>query len=293
MLFSPTLVFTWSSNTCPWTWRSTSIASAKAKTWNPDWSKFVELFSTFSRHFWLSELHVSNHRRASLLSLSSDNPSRLEVKRVFTSTRLDTFLSGPKIYSSIRKESSNWRISVWLVHLAFLWEFTHTKFNISIRTSIAHFFFDLVRCSGCHSLVPSAWSFTRRFALFLSRFVERMKEERRPSTLCFSRSVDVWSVGCIFAEMYTKRPLFQGDSEIDQLFRIFRFGTREKHGTKPNETFALFSRYAELLERRPKKLGRASFRCPNSNRLFLGGNKATTCLLCSTIECATTRSIYF
>ena len=34
--------------------------------------------------------------------------------------------------------------------------------------------------------------------------------------------VDVWSVGCIFAEMYTKRPLFQGDSEIDQLFRIFR-----------------------------------------------------------------------
>ncbi|CAF5060750.1 unnamed protein product, partial [Rotaria sp. Silwood1] len=38
----------------------------------------------------------------------------------------------------------------------------------------------------------------------------------------YSCPVDVWSVGCIFAEMYTKRPLFQGDSEIDQLFRIFR-----------------------------------------------------------------------
>jgi serine/threonine protein kinase len=38
----------------------------------------------------------------------------------------------------------------------------------------------------------------------------------------FLQTVDVWSVGCIFAEMYTKRPLFQGDSEIDQLFRIFR-----------------------------------------------------------------------
>lgn len=34
--------------------------------------------------------------------------------------------------------------------------------------------------------------------------------------------VDMWSVGCIFAEMVTKRPLFPGDSEIDELFRIFR-----------------------------------------------------------------------
>ena len=38
----------------------------------------------------------------------------------------------------------------------------------------------------------------------------------------YMAAIDVWSVGCIFAEMYTKRPLFQGDSEIDQLFRIFR-----------------------------------------------------------------------
>ncbi|KAJ3277051.1 Cyclin-dependent kinase 2 [Terramyces sp. JEL0728] len=38
----------------------------------------------------------------------------------------------------------------------------------------------------------------------------------------YSTSVDVWSVGCIFAEMVMKAPLFPGDSEIDQLFRIFR-----------------------------------------------------------------------
>ena len=38
----------------------------------------------------------------------------------------------------------------------------------------------------------------------------------------YSCPVDIWSVGCIFAEMSTRKPLFQGDSEIDQLFRMFR-----------------------------------------------------------------------
>lgn len=38
----------------------------------------------------------------------------------------------------------------------------------------------------------------------------------------YSCPIDVWSIGCIMAEMVTKKPLFQGDSEIDQLYRIFR-----------------------------------------------------------------------
>ncbi|CAH3131066.1 cyclin-dependent kinase 2-like [Pocillopora verrucosa] len=38
----------------------------------------------------------------------------------------------------------------------------------------------------------------------------------------YSTPVDVWSIGCIFAEMITRRALFPGDSEIDQLYRIFR-----------------------------------------------------------------------
>jgi len=38
----------------------------------------------------------------------------------------------------------------------------------------------------------------------------------------YSTPVDIWSIGCIFAEMATKEPLFPGDSEIDQLFRIAR-----------------------------------------------------------------------
>lgn len=38
----------------------------------------------------------------------------------------------------------------------------------------------------------------------------------------YSTGVDIWSIGCIFAEMVNRKPLFAGDSEIDQIFRIFR-----------------------------------------------------------------------
>jgi len=38
----------------------------------------------------------------------------------------------------------------------------------------------------------------------------------------YTTAVDIWSAGVIFAEMITKRPLFPGDSEIDELFKIFR-----------------------------------------------------------------------
>ncbi|XP_032890184.1 cyclin-dependent kinase 1 [Amblyraja radiata] len=48
----------------------------------------------------------------------------------------------------------------------------------------------------------------------------------------YSTPVDMWSIGTIFAEMATKRPLFHGDSEIDQLFRIFR-----TLGTPNNDTW--------------------------------------------------------
>lgn len=42
----------------------------------------------------------------------------------------------------------------------------------------------------------------------------------------YSASSDIWSIACIFAEIVIKRILFKGDSDIDQLLRIFMtFGT--------------------------------------------------------------------
>ena len=38
----------------------------------------------------------------------------------------------------------------------------------------------------------------------------------------YSTGVDMWSVGCIFAEMAKKTPLFPGDSELQQLLHVFK-----------------------------------------------------------------------
>ncbi|TMW57594.1 hypothetical protein Poli38472_003519 [Pythium oligandrum] len=38
----------------------------------------------------------------------------------------------------------------------------------------------------------------------------------------YGKAVDVWSIGCMFAEISTGLPLFPGDSDIDQLYHIIR-----------------------------------------------------------------------
>ncbi|KAJ3675440.1 hypothetical protein LUZ60_004482 [Juncus effusus] len=38
----------------------------------------------------------------------------------------------------------------------------------------------------------------------------------------YSTAIDMWSVGCIMAELLTKEPLFDGKNEVDQLDKIFK-----------------------------------------------------------------------
>ena len=54
----------------------------------------------------------------------------------------------------------------------------------------------------------------------------------------YSMSVDVWSIGCIFAEMHNGRPLFPGSNDADQLELIF------KHLGTPSD--ASFEKIADL-----------------------------------------------
>jgi len=45
----------------------------------------------------------------------------------------------------------------------------------------------------------------------------------------YSSPIDIWAVGCIMAELYTFRPLFPGNSEIDEIFKICSIlGTPDK-----------------------------------------------------------------
>jgi cell division cycle 2-like len=38
----------------------------------------------------------------------------------------------------------------------------------------------------------------------------------------YSTPLDMWSVGCIFAELITGEPIFPGEGEMDQINKIFR-----------------------------------------------------------------------
>ncbi|KAM4557540.1 serine/threonine-protein kinase MAK-like [Fundulus diaphanus] len=56
---------------------------------------------------------------------------------------------------------------------------------------------------------------------------------RAPEALLKSRSysspIDIWAVGCIMFELYTLRPLFPGNSEVDEIFKICQvLGTLKK-----------------------------------------------------------------
>ena len=60
----------------------------------------------------------------------------------------------------------------------------------------------------------------------------------------YATPIDVWSVGCIFAELAMKRPLFQGQNELHQIREIFRIlgtPTEERwEGISNNEMFKKF-----------------------------------------------------
>lgn len=63
----------------------------------------------------------------------------------------------------------------------------------------------------------------------------------------YATAVDIWSIGCIFSEMVMRAPLFPGDSEIDELFRIFR-----ALGTPTEETWPGVSAYRDFKTTFPK-----------------------------------------
>jgi serine/threonine protein kinase len=54
----------------------------------------------------------------------------------------------------------------------------------------------------------------------------------------YSSGLDMWSVGCIFAELILGQPIFGGNCEVEQLFKIFQV-----FGTPNNTTLPEFTRF--------------------------------------------------
>ncbi len=56
----------------------------------------------------------------------------------------------------------------------------------------------------------------------------------------YSTSIDIWSAGCIMAEMFSGKPLFPGKANDDQLLKIFKV-----FGTPTEQTWPRVSEYPE------------------------------------------------
>jgi serine/threonine protein kinase len=63
----------------------------------------------------------------------------------------------------------------------------------------------------------------------------------------YSLAIDIWSTGCIITEMMMRKPMFPGDSEIDELFSIFRV-----LGTPNEESFPGVTQLPEFSDTFPK-----------------------------------------
>lgn len=55
--------------------------------------------------------------------------------------------------------------------------------------------------------------------------------------ISYGRGIDMWSFGCILAELFTGYPLFPGENEVDQLLAIM-----EVLGAPPPRLVELSSR---------------------------------------------------
>lgn len=60
--------------------------------------------------------------------------------------------------------------------------------------------------------------------------------------MAYGRAADIWAIGCIMGEMADGEAIFQGDSDIDQLFQIQKI-----LGTLPDNFIEEFSRNPRYL----------------------------------------------
>merc|ERR1719192_222890 len=102
---------------------------------------------------------------------------------------------------------------------------------------------------------------------------------RAPEVMCSARkydeAVDIWSVGCIFAELLLRKPLFPGGNHIEQLKIIFAvLGTPEKDSLEWIKT----PEAKQWVQRMPPSKGR------NLSKIFSNASESALDLLQKMLE---------
>lgn len=89
--------------------------------------------------------------------------------------------------------------------------------------------------------LKSSFNFTNKVVTLWYRAPELLMG----STKYYS-SIDMWSFGCIFAELLTQKALFQGENEIDQLGKIFfLLGTPDEDNWPESKHLPLYTEFTK------------------------------------------------
>jgi serine/threonine protein kinase len=112
---------------------------------------------------------------------------------------------------------------------------------------------NLLLSENFQTLKLGDFGFARTFGLPLKQYThEILTLQYKPPEIIlgspvYGPAVDMWSVGCIFYELAHKRLLFEGESEISQLFKIFQV-----LGTPREETWQNCYELPEMKDTFPK-----------------------------------------
>lgn len=82
----------------------------------------------------------------------------------------------------------------------------------------------------------------------------------------YDSAVDIWSAACIIAEMYSRKALFPGTSEGNQLERIFELTGRPAYIHWPRNVSIVWDHFPPLEPKMPRDL--CPKLCDSSNELL-------------------------
>ncbi|CAA0818355.1 Protein kinase superfamily protein [Striga hermonthica] len=171
--------------------------------------------------------------------LSFDHPSIVDVKEVVVGSNLDSIFMVMEymehdlkaLMETMKQPFSQSEVKCLMLQLLSGVEYLHDNWVLhrDLKTSN-------LLLNNCGELKICDFGLARQYGSPLKPYTHLVVTlwYRAPELLLgakqYSTAIDMWSLGCIMAELLSKEPLFNGKTEFDQLDKIFKIlGT-------PNET---------------------------------------------------------